>query len=224
MKRALLALFLAPILGGMLYGFFAMFAIPVMVAIAVVVALPMFFLLRHLQWLQWWFAAIAGALCGLAFAPIYWFTSPPYHVEYIGIRNVLLFVGTGFSVGPLSLRIDIFRNRAFPYVSGRAPISMLLVLPIAVAAVWVYERLEPHLTSGRAIALLRAPQSAPEQSGRVQLRLPDGALVVARLPRDYGQMSVVGQCFSLSERWAVTQSEKLYFIHSPKLGSKYDDC
>jgi len=89
-ERALLALFLAPILGGMLYGFFAMFAIPVMVAIAVVVALPMFFLLRHLQWLQWWFAAIAGALCGLAFAPIYWFTSPPYHVEYIGIKECAL--------------------------------------------------------------------------------------------------------------------------------------
>jgi hypothetical protein len=64
----------------------------------------------------------------------------------------------------------------------------------------------------------------PEQSGRVQLRLSDGQLVVARLPKDYAQMAVKGQCFSLSERWSITQLEKLYFIHTPKLGPKYDDC
>jgi hypothetical protein len=120
--------------------------------------------------------------------------------------------------------MGIFRNSAFPYIAIRAPISMLLVIPIAFAAVWVYERLEPHLISGRGMVLVQSPQSMPEQSGLVQLRLSNGQLVVARLPKDYAQMSVVGQCFSLSERWSITQLEKLYFIHTPKLGSKYDDC
>jgi hypothetical protein len=216
MRRALAALFLAPILGGLVYGYFAIIAIPVMVATAALVALPLFFLLRRLHWLQWWVVSGAGALCSLAFALLYWFTSPPYHVEYTGARNVLFFVGNGTLVGLLFWWIGIFRNGAFTFVSRGMPISMVMMIPLAGVALWMHERLEPHMVDGRV--------SGPEQSGRIQLRLADGMVIQARLPADFEKQAVVGQCVVLSERWSITQLEKLYFIHAAKPGPKSDDC
>jgi hypothetical protein len=216
MTRAVSALFLAPVLCGLLYGYLALIAIPVMVAMAALFAVPLFFLLRRLGCLQWWVAAGAGALCGLAFAPFYLFTSPPYHFEYTGVRNVLFFVGNGTLVGIVFWWIGIFRNGAFPFVSQSVPISMMLMIPLAAIALWVHARLEPHMISGRV--------TGPEQSGRVQLRLADGLVVQARLPADYEKQAIVGQCFFLSERWSITQLEKLYFLHAPKLGTASDAC
>jgi hypothetical protein len=195
-----------------------------MLAVSLVVALPLFFVLRRLRWLHWWHSCLAGALCGLTFAAVYWFSSPAYHVEYIGVRNVLFFLGLGALVGLTFWWVGVFGNVAFPFVPSRFPLSMCVLAPAAAAGLWLHHRLEPHLVEGRVIAVVEQPQARPERSGTVQLRLQSGSLVAARLPMGLQTPSPVGQCFSLSERWSITQSQKLYFLHSPKFSVGSDDC
>lgn len=224
MTRALAALFLSPLLVGLLFGIYAVIAVPVMLGVTLVVALPLFLILRRLQWLQWWFACLSGALCGLVITAFYWFSSPPYHVEYIGVRNALFFVGLGALVGFAFWWTGVFGNVAFPLVPSQFPRGAYLLVPTLAAGLWLHHRLEPHFVEGRIIAFSEQPQANSERSGVVQLRLRSGVLVSARIPRSLATPSQVGLCVSLSERWSILQSEKLYFVHSPKFGVGGDDC
>jgi hypothetical protein len=224
MSRALTALFVVPLLASLVFGVLSVVAAPVMLVIAFVVALPLLLVFRKLRWLNWWHACTAGAVCGSAFTAIYWFSSPPYHIEYIGARTALFFVGFGALIGLAFWWTGIFRNNVFPFVSPRFPRTVLMVVPVAVVGVWLHQRLEPQFVEGRVVAVLVEPELKPERSGAVQLRLRSGSLVEARLPAGGGSLSPVGQCYSLSERWSITQSHKLYFLHAPKFGERSDDC
>lgn len=224
MARTVAALLISPLIVGLLFGVYAVIAVPVMLAVTLVVALPLFLVLRRLRWLQWWHACLAGALCGLVFTAFYWFSSPPYHVEYIGVRNALFFVGLGALVGLAFWWTGVFGNVAFPFVPSQFPRSMFLLVPTVAAGIWLHGRLVPHFVEGRVIAVVAQPQASPERSGVVQLRLQSGSLVAARLPMGLHTPSPVGQCFVLSERWSISQTEKLYFLHSPKFGGRSDDC
>jgi hypothetical protein len=224
MLRALGTLLLAPLLVGLLFGVYAFVAMPIMLAVAVAMALPLFLILRHYRWLQWWHACAAGALCGLAFAALYWNTSSPYHIEFTGVQNALFFVGVGTLVGLVFWWLGIFRNRVFPYVSPQLPKSMLTLLPIMLGGVWLYEMLEPQLVEGRVLSILEPAQTIPERSGKVTLRLTNGSIVVASLPKGLANPSPVNACFSLSERWSATLLEKVYFLHVQKFGKGSDDC
>lgn len=224
MGRALAALFLTPLLVGLLLGVYAVIALPIMLVITLVLALPLFFVLRRLRWLQWWHACLAGFLCGLVFSAVYWFNSPPYHVEYLGVRNVLFFVGLGAFIGFASWWTGIFGNSVFPFVPLQVPRSMVLLIPIVVGGMWLHHRLEPHFVEGRVVTIVEQPHLNPERSGAAKLRLKNGSLVSGRLPIELHTPSSIGQCFILSERWSITQLEKLYFLHAPKFGAGSDDC
>jgi hypothetical protein len=227
MSRSTVALFISPAIVSLLFGPYVVIAMPVMLVITLVFALPLFLIFRHFNWLSWWQSCLAGAFCGFAFAGFYWVTSPPYHIEYIGIRNAIFYVGVGTFVGILFWLTGVFRNEAFPFVSKRFPQSMYILVPIVAAVLWLHNRIDTHLVEGRVISILEQPQAIPERSGAVQLRLTDGSLVLASLPVGVlvpSEPSPIGQCFSLSERWSITLSEKLYFLHSPKFGMGSDKC
>jgi hypothetical protein len=195
-----------------------------MLVVTVAVALPLFLVFRKLRWLNWWHACIAGAICGATITSLYWFSSPLDHIEYVGAQTALFFVGFGTLVGLAFWWIGIFRNAVFPFVSPRFPGTMLVVVPVAIAGVWLHQRLEPQFIEGRVLAVLVEPQLNPERSGAVQLRLRSGSLVEVRLPAGRRSLSPIGQCFSLTERWSITQSHKLYFLLAPKVGERSDDC
>lgn len=224
MVRSLVALFLSPLLVSLLFGVYVIIALPIMLVITLVVALPLFLVLRRLRWLQWWHACLAGFLCGLVFSAFYWFSSPPYHVEYIGVRNVLFFVGLGAFIGLSFWWTGIFGNPYFPFVPLQVPRSMVLLIPIVVAGIWLHLRLEPQFIEGRVVTIVEQPHLNPERSGAVKLRLKNGSLVSGRLPIGLHTPSSIGQCFILGERWSITQLEKLYFLHAPRFGAGSDDC
>ena len=224
MSRAIAAIFAAPLFAGLLFGFYAIFAVPVMLAVTAVVALPTFMVLRRIGWLQWWHALSVGTVCGGLVAVYYVATSPAYHVEYIGARNAFFFVGLGAAVGLAFWWIGIFRNPAFPTVASKRPLSMLLLVPVAGIGAWAYLGMEPHFVEGRVLRVLHEPQRDIEHSGLVQMRLSSGITVQSRIPIGSDYANSVGRCFVMSERRAFTQLENVYFIHSPKFGDRADDC
>lgn len=222
--RVLVAIVIAPVFGALFFGSVVIFSIPVMLGSAIFFALPLFFLLRKFKWLQWWHALAAGIICSLPFTILYWAVAPTYHFEYAGLLNSLQLVATGALVGVLFWWIGIFRNPAFPYVSPRPPKGMLVLLPVALLGAWYIHMLEPHDSKGRVLDVLESPSYSTHTYGRVSMRLQDGKRVVGLLPEGLDVPTPVGLCFSLSERWSATLSEKVYFLEGPKVGIGSDDC
>jgi len=224
MKRAIGSLFVAPLLVGLCFGSLAILAWPIMLFITAILALPLFFVLQGRGWLQWWHACVAGAGCGLAFAALYWASSPAYHLEVGGIQNSIFFVGLGCFVGLAFWGLGIFRNSAFPHVAAKLPASMLLLLPLAASGAYFHHALGTRIGEGRVLVILEQPGTSPERSGAVSLRLADGSIVIARWPAGRDTVSPTGVCFNLLERRSVTLVDKVYFLLSPKFGKHGDDC
>lgn len=224
MKRALIALLGVPLLFSALFGIYAFIVLPFVLIITIVLALPLFYLLFRLRWLLWWHACIAGVLCSFVFIALYWVVSPAYHIEVYGVRSALFFIALGAVVSLTFWWAGVFNNAAFPFVPSRFPRSMLILIPVATLGAWLHQRLDLLPLEGRVIKILEHPQKMPERSGAVQLRLSDGSHVVARLPLSNQDPSPVGQCFNLSVRWSITQTQKLYFLANPKFDEQKNDC
>jgi hypothetical protein len=219
MTRALTALFLVPALAGLLFGALAVVAIPLMLGVATLLALPLFFLFRRYGWLQWWHASTVGVLCGSLVAALYWFSGPRGHIEFAGARNAVFVLGLGLVVGTTYWWAGLFRNKAFPSVPTTLPTSMLVMLPMLIGVAWLYERLEPHPVEGKTVSVLEPSTKMSERSGKVSLRLSNGVVVVASFPLEYESRYPLGTCFHVSERWSLDQSAKVYFVHAPKFGA-----
>ena len=74
--------------------------------------------------------------------------------------------------------IAIFRNPAFPIVSRNMPRSAVLVVPLALAGVWVHRTLEPNFYQGTVVVVLKEPRPGSER-GQVFVRLSAGPTVQA---------------------------------------------
>lgn len=224
MSRAIAALFCVPLLASAAFGFYFLFAAPVMLATSALCALPLLLALRKLRRLDWWHAGAAGTACGAVVALLYWYSSPVYHVETAGAANVLVLLGMGTGLGIAFWFIGILGNPEFPFVATRLPGSMWLVVPIALAGLWLHQRLVLQLGEGRVTAVLSLPGPDPEQPGLVRLRLRSKEVVEAVLPVLNDTQPPLGHCFVFETRWALMQTHKRYFIIAPKLGEQDDDC
>jgi len=166
MRRALIALFVAPLLVSLMFGVFALLAFPVMVVVTVVLALPLFFLLRKAQWLRWWHAVLAGSLCGLCFAAANTLGVYGGTLDRLVNSNNVYFVGLGALVGFVYWWLGIFRNPSFPFVPSSFPWSVALLIPVVVAGVAVHRSLQQTQHQGRALSVLREPADASGIVGR----------------------------------------------------------
>ena len=137
MRRVWIAFFLAPLMVILPFGMFALIAYPIMLAITLLCAVPLFFLLRRMQWLDWWHALLAGAGCGAIYVLLDAMALDMFSIDRIATAIDLFYLVLGAGIGILYWWIGIFRNAAFPYVSKRFPtIFLLVVLLIFVVAIF----------------------------------------------------------------------------------------
>lgn len=138
MRRALIALVLAPLLVSSVFGIFALLAFPWMLLMTFVVVLPLLIFLKRIERLNWWIA-VGGAICALSYITLNTVTPLSYGVAPDADRlinsNNIAFLGLGMLTGFVFWWIGIFKNAAFPFVSRRFPLSALAAVPLAVSCV-----------------------------------------------------------------------------------------
>ena len=218
MNRALLALFAGPLLIASAYGFLALFAIPIMLSATALFGLPALFLLRKFQRLSWPHAVFVGLLASIPYVALYLLTSEAHHVQYTGLRNSLLLVGTGSAAGLAFWWLGVFRNPAFPFVPTGVPWSMLVLVPLSAGGVYYWQLLEPKSVYGEVLAIVQSGSPDRAWSGTVSMRLSSGAQVLGLMPWTLEGDVPVGRCYWASERRSASLRANVYFLHSPRQG------
>ena len=223
MARAWIAIFLAPTLvAAALFGVPALLlALPVMLAITIVVAVPLFLLLKRRRHLTWWHAFLSGAFCGLCFPVLDWLLGGYVWPDPVTSRNVF-YVGLGALIGTLFWWMGVFRNPSFPFVDRRFPASFLLIVPIAVGGVLLHKALRTTSHQGRVLTLLEKPTEKSRQ-GLAAVRLLDGSIVQAQFGDTWPPSTIDGKCFHLIEHWSTARFRRVYSLQVP-YGGEVDDC
>jgi hypothetical protein len=218
MTRIVAAFVLAPLLASVFFfRVFAIVAFPFMLVVTLVLAVPLFLLLRRVQRLSWWHALLAGAFCGLCVVLL-----SSFNPDRLISRNNILFVGLGALAGTLFWWIGIFRNSSLPFISTRFPWSFLLVVPLAVAAFAAHQALEEEPDKGRVVAIVKEP-SAESETGLASVRLSNGSIINAVLSSTWPLPMIEGKCVHLMNRWSTLRARRIYEVSVP-FGAGFDDC
>lgn len=159
-KRLIVAIFLAPLLGGLVFGPILIVAYFYMMLVTILGAGPVFLLLFKLKKLNWWLATVSG-FC-LACIVVYY-----SNYGFNGTLNQfdLGCVIAGTLSGYLFFWIGLFRNPKFDFVKTTFPVSSLIMVPILVGLSLVAVSLDGDLVRGRAITLQNEALSL-KSSGR----------------------------------------------------------
>lgn len=219
MRRALIALFLAPTLVSALYGVPGLIALPFLLFITALVALPLFFAMRRAQLLQWWHALLAGTFCGMCVVVLDLLFGRDLD-RLINANNVY-FVGLGSFIGLVYWWIGIFRNPSFPFVRRDFPIGMVGLVPALLAGIYIYQSVRLENYTGRVVAVLQEPNASKQ--GKVSLQLTNGSLVEADLEGGWPREQVIGKCFQVVNRWSTLRFRRVYSLVS-RFGGNGNDC
>ncbi|MDR3415510.1 MAG: hypothetical protein P4L83_04915 [Nevskia sp.] len=222
MKRALLALFIAPLLSSLMFGLFALFALPFMLAITVVIALPLLLVLRRAGWLQWWHSLLAGAFCGACFVAVDTALSYAPNLDRLINSNNVMFVILGAGTGLAYWWIGIYRNPAFPGIPKHFPWSVVVAVPIFVVAILVRNALLPSFHQGRVLSIVKEAYSK-SAVGQASVRLTEGAIIQADLSNIWTPSMVEGKCFHIEERWSTFRARRIYELIG-QFGAGGNDC
>jgi hypothetical protein len=223
MRRVWLAFFLAPLVVSLPFGLFALIVYPIMLLITVAFAVPLFFLLRRMRWLDWWHAVLAGAACGAVYFVLNAVMSGWFRIDRIATANNVTYLGLGAGVGILFWWIGIFRNAAFPYISQRFPKTFLLVVPLAALLVVLQQSLHYRFDQGRVTKILLEPTNELDKDGRLILRLTSGDTVEADYGSTWPRGAIEGKCVHVTERWSLLRSRRVWEVSVP-FGGGGDEC
>jgi hypothetical protein len=220
MARAAVAFLIAPLLISLLFGPGAVFAYPIMLAITVVVAMPLFVILQKFKLLNWWHAALSGAACSLCFV-VY----DIYDIDVLISKNSISYVALGTLTGFIFWWIGIYKNPRFEFVPKAFPVSTLVLLPVIAIGVWIHQQLEYERLEGRVLAITDDnPYPIASNRCTAAVRLSSGQETLADFwgcdwPRD----SVINKCFHLDKRWSTLRFKYVYAV-STGFGGGVDDC
>lgn len=223
MRRVWLAFILAPLVVSLSFGVFALITYPVMLAITFVFAVPLFFVLRRMHWLNWWHALLVGAACGAIYFILDAVLSGWFRVDRIATSNNVMCIGLGASVAILYWWIGIFRNPAFPYLNQRFPKAFLLVVPIAALLAMLHQSLQFHVDQGRVAKILQEPTNELDRDGRLIVRLSSGTSVEADYGKTWPPEMIEGKCVHVMERWSIVRSRSVWEVAGP-FGGGVDAC
>jgi hypothetical protein len=223
MRRVWLAFFLAPLVVSLSFGVFALIAYPIMLVITVAFAVPLFFLLRRMRWLDWWHALLAGAACGAIYFVLDAMMRGWFRIDRIATANNVFYLGLGAGIGILYWWIGIFRNAAFPYISQRFPKTFLLVVPLAALLVVLHQSLNFRVDQGRATKILLEPTNELDQNGRLIVRLTSGATIEADYGSTWPREMIEGKCVHVTERWSMMRNRRVWEVAVP-FGGGVDAC
>ena len=226
MRRALIALVMAPLIISSVFGIFALLAFPWMLLMTFVMALPLLLLFRRIGRLNWWMAVMSGATCALgyitlnALVPLSYGVAP--NADRLIDSNNIAFLGLGMLTGFVFWWIGIFKNSAFPFVSRRFPISALLVVPLALACAGLNHSLRATYTQGRVTSIDVPPTKTP-RAGQATVRLTAGPVIHADLSDTWPSLMIQGRCVHVENRWSTLRVRRIYEIDGP-FGGGVDSC
>jgi hypothetical protein len=226
MRRAGIALALAPLLVSGVFGIFALAALPMMFVISFAIGLPALVLLKRIECLTWWIAVLVGACGALCFitlntlAPLTYGVAP--NIDRVLDSNNIAFLGLGMLTAFVFWWIGIFRNAAFPFVPRRVPLGALLVFPLALVCVNLNHSLRQTFSQGRVTAIEVAPTTNP-MVGQATVHLTQGPVVHADLSSTWPSQMIEGRCVHVEYRWSTLRFRRIYEVDSP-FGGGVDDC
>lgn len=220
MTRVVAAFFLAPLVVSLAFGIFAVMAYPIMLAITVVVAVPLFVILRKFKKLNWWHAALSGAACSLCYAVF-----DIHDIDNLLGQNTLSFAGLGAMAGFIFWWIGVYKNPLFEFVPGNFPFSTLILLPIVALGIWTHQQLGYEYFKGRVLAISADnPYPIPSDRCTARVRLSGGKEVLADFwGCDWSRDVVIDKCFHLNRRWSTLRFRYVYAV-SVGFGGGVDDC
>jgi hypothetical protein len=197
MRRALIALVLAPLLASGVFGIFALIAFPFMLLMTFAVALPLLFFFRRMRRLAWWHAALSGAICAMCFiafnALMLALSGVRPDIDQLVDSNNLTFVGLGILTGFVFWWMGVFRNAAFPFVDRRFPVTVALVVPLALILVYLIHALRQTFRQGRVVDIVATPTGNP-RSGQASVQLRGGGVIQADLSNTWPTSMIKGRC------------------------------
>jgi len=226
MRRALIALVLAPLLVSGIFGIFALIALPMMLLMSFALGLPALLLLKRFKCLTWWVALLVGACCALGFimlntlAPLTYGVAP--NIDRVIDSNNITFLGLGMLAAFVFWWIGIFRNAAFPFVPRRFPLGALLVVPLALVCINLNHSLRQTFSQGRVTAIDVAPTSNP-MVGQATVHLTHGPVIQADLSNTWPAEMIEGRCVHVEYRWSTLRFRRVYDVDGP-FGGGVDDC
>lgn len=220
MKRVWFAFFLAPLLLCLPFGALGLVLFYFLALVTAVLAVPLFFLLRRLRWLQWWHALLVGLFCAASFIVFDAFMKPG-GLDFLISANSVTYLGWGAAVSVLFWWLGVFRNLAFPYVPNRPPLSFALILPLFLAGFAAREALAVTSYKGRVQAIVRS--ASDSDWGKASVRLTDGPIVDVDFTNTWPESMIVGKCFHLMNYWSTLRMRRVNELISP-LGGGVDDC
>ena len=223
MRRVWIAFFLAPLMVSLPFGKFALIAYPIMLAITLAFAVPLFFLLRRMQWLDWWHALLAGGTCGATYLLIDAMTGGGFSVDRIATAVNFFYLGLGAGIGMLYWWIGIFRNAAFPFVSQYFPKAFLLVVLLATLSAVLYQPLNFSVGQGRVTKILLEPTNESDRDGRLIVHLTSGAIVEADYGTTWPKEMIEGKCVHVTERWSLLRNRRVWEV-AGLFGGGVDVC
>src|SRR5579862_3783242 len=177
MRRAYIALLLAPLLVSGIFGIGALVAFPLMLLMTCVVALPLLLWLKRIERLNWWIAVLGGAVSALVYILVNTLTPLTYgvtpDVDRLIDSNNIAYLGLGMLTGFVFWWIGIFRNAAFPFVSRRFPVSALIVLPLAFGCAHLNNSPRGTYIQGR-VTSIDVPPTRSYRTGQATIQLTAG--------------------------------------------------
>jgi len=226
MRRTYLALLLAPVIVSGLFGIFALMALPMMLLITGVVALPLLLWFRRIEQLNWWIAVTGGAVSALIFVLGNTLTPKTYGVtpnfDRLIDANNIAYIGVGMLTGFVFWWLGIFRNAAFPFVSQRFPASTLIAIPLAFGFAYLNLSLRETYVQGRVISI-DVPPTQNYLTGQATIKLTAGPTIRADLSNTWPSSMIQGRCVHVENRWSTLRYRRVYEVDGP-FGGGGDDC
>lgn len=180
----------------------------VMALVTVMLAVPMFVLLRAMGWLQWPHALLAGTVCGV--------------LGGMFVGGPFIYGAFGGAIGLLFWWLAVFRNPDYPAVSRKLPLLMVGVIPLGMLWFWYAGQVGSRYTVAR---LVEAPvvTEANWDSARVRIQLPDGSTVPARLGGFIPKRLEINTCFAVTSRRDPLLLKRRYVVehHAGRYGCSY---
>ena len=212
MSRVAVATFLAPVPASLIFGRFFILAYIGILLFTVVLALPLFFLFVQKKRLSWWHAILAGKFMS-QILPWGW----PYGVVGIIHRNSVLTAGVGISTALLFWWIAVFRNREYPFVSSKLPVSQILFFPVFIFGFLFHGYLEENLEihSGRVLSMQHVnPYPTPSKLCTVTVLLDNGKQVQSDFSGCNWPLEklVATPCFHFHRRWSTLRFRVVYSV------------
>lgn len=225
MRRAIGTMFVIPLFLSIGFGPLAFIALPVLLLVVTVLALPLFLLLRQWEKLDWWHAVLGGGVCALIATWVYFRSGNPLHADFAGPSNTALWLAIGLTGAASHWWLGIFKNNELPFVSPSPPYSMIMVIPLVLGLGYYHKIMIPIAGPTACIEVQHTlPEPTAWRFAEIEVRLAGDHIEKFSLTQGGAQKDHVGQCAHSWQRPTFTLTGTRYLYSGISEGQCGIDC